>query len=103
MSRTSLFVHENILGAGNTRRFTDYKVKTDSTGVTASNVKVYQPDPYGTGQGDTVEYTYIAPRPLTAYLLKESEGPQFSILLVITPHSPVESSAPDVDDDELRP
>ena len=87
------FVHENILGTREYSEIADYKVRTDNTGVTASNVKVYQPDPYGTGQGDTVGYTYVAPRPLTAYLLKESEGPQFSILLVITPHGPAESSA----------
>ena len=42
------------------------------TGVTASNVKVYQPDPYGTGQGDTVEYTYVAPRPLTIKVAKRN-------------------------------
>ncbi len=87
------YIHENILGTREHTEIVDYDVTTDDNGVVASNVKVYQPDPYGTGVGDTVVYTYTAPRPLTAYLLKESEGPQFSILLVITPHSPVESTA----------
>lgn len=87
------YVHENILGTQENTAIGDYKVTTNTKGVVATNVRVYQPDPYGTGQGDTVAYTYIAARPLTAYLLKESEGPQFSILLIITPHSPVESTA----------
>ena len=69
------------------------KIFQRAAGVVASNVKIYQPDPDGTGEGDTVVYTYVASRPLTAYLLKESERPQFSILLVITPHSPAESTA----------
>ena len=87
------YIHENILGTREHTEIVDYDVTTDAYGVVASNVKVYQPDPYGTGEGETVVYTYAAPRPLTAYLLKESAGPQFSILLVITPHSPVESTA----------
>jgi phenylpropionate dioxygenase-like ring-hydroxylating dioxygenase large terminal subunit len=40
-----------------------------------------------------VAYTYRAYRPLTAYLLKESAGPSFSILLTITPHEMVQSTA----------
>ena len=87
------FVHANVLGVDDHAEIADYEVSVGDAGVVASNVRVYQPDPYGTGVGDTVAYTYVAPRPLTAYLLKESDGPQFSILLVITPHSPVESTA----------
>ena len=87
------YVHENVLGVREHAEIVDYEVTTNAAGVVASNVKIYQPDPYGTGEGDTVVYTYVTPRPLTAYLLKESEGPQFSILLVITPHNPVESTA----------
>ena len=61
--------------------------------VEATGVRVWQPDPYGTGQGDRVAYTYRAYRPLAAYLLKESTGPRFSILLTITPHEPARSTA----------
>jgi phenylpropionate dioxygenase-like ring-hydroxylating dioxygenase large terminal subunit len=87
------YVHDNVLGVQEQAEIIDYEVTVGAEGVVASNVKVYQPDPYGTGVGDFVTYTYTAPRPLTAYLLKESEGPQFSILLVVTPHSPIESTA----------
>ena len=97
------YVHEDILGTQENTEIVDYDVKTDESGVVASNVKVYQPDPYGTGEGDTVVYTYKTPRPLTAYLLKESEGPQFSILLMNHPPQPSRKHRLDVDDHELRP
>jgi phenylpropionate dioxygenase-like ring-hydroxylating dioxygenase large terminal subunit len=87
------YVHENILGTQSHTEIEEYDVEIGPEGVEATNVRVYQPDPYGTGQGDTVAYTYRVYRPLTAYLLKESAGPKFSILLSITPHGPTESSA----------
>ena len=65
-------MHENILGTQSHAEITDYKVTSRKTGIEATNVSVYQPDPYGTGKGDTVAYTYRVYRPLTAYLLKES-------------------------------
>jgi phenylpropionate dioxygenase-like ring-hydroxylating dioxygenase large terminal subunit len=87
------FVHEGILGTRSRPEIADYEVTTGPEGVTATNVRVFQPDGYGTGQGDTVAYTYKALRPLTAYLLKASEGPRLSILLTITAHGPVDSTA----------
>lgn len=87
------FVHEGILGDKNRPEIADYESQITAAGVLSTGVKVYQPDPYGTGQGDTVAYTYRAFRPLTAYLLKESDGPSFSILLTVTPHDTVDSSA----------
>ncbi len=87
------FVHEGILGDQGFPEIADYHAEVTSEGVVAQGVKVYQPDPYGTGVGDTVSYTYKAFRPLTAYLLKESEGPRFSILLMITPHAATRSTA----------
>ena len=87
------FVHEGILGVRNRPEIADYHAEITPDGVLAQGVRVYQPDPYGTGIGDTVAYTYRAYRPLTAYLLKESAGPSFSILLMITPHDQVESTA----------
>lgn len=87
------FVHEGILGDKAHPEIADYRAEIGPAGVVAQGVRVYQPDPYGTGQGDTVSYTYKALRPLTAYLLKESTGPRFSILLMVTPHAAVESTA----------
>lgn len=79
------FVHEGILGDKAHPEISDYRAEITSEGVVAQGVRAYQPDPYGTGKGDTVSYTYKALRPLTAYLLKEADGPRFSILLTITP------------------
>ena len=87
------YVHENILGTPTHATIDDYDVTIGPNGVEATNVRVYQPDPYGTGQGDTVAYVYRAYRPLTAYLLKQSEGPRFAIFMAVTPHAPTMSSA----------
>ena len=87
------FVHEGILGDQGHPEIEAYEAEFGPEGVMATGVRVYQPDPYGTGQGDVVSYTYRALRPMTAYLLKESEGPSFSILLMITPQGAVESTA----------
>jgi phenylpropionate dioxygenase-like ring-hydroxylating dioxygenase large terminal subunit len=87
------FVHEGILGVPSHPEIADYEAEIGPDGVIATGVRVYQPNPYGTGVGDTVAYTYRAYRPLTAYLLKESAGPSFSILLTITPHEMVQSTA----------
>jgi phenylpropionate dioxygenase-like ring-hydroxylating dioxygenase large terminal subunit len=87
------FVHEGTLGVRGHPEIADYEAEIGPEGVVARDVRIYQPDPYGTGQGDTVAYTYKALRPLTAYLLKESAGPSLSILLMVTPHEAVESTA----------
>lgn len=87
------FVHEGILGDQAHPEIDDYEAEIGAEGVVAQGVRIYQPDPYGTGQGDVVTYTYRALRPLTAYLIKESQGPRFSILLTITPHAAVDSTA----------
>jgi len=87
------YVHENVLGVPSRPEIADYEAVVGEEGVEARGVRVWQPDPYGTGRGDWVAYTYRAYRPLTAYLLKESAGPRFSILLAITPHDPARSTA----------
>jgi phenylpropionate dioxygenase-like ring-hydroxylating dioxygenase large terminal subunit len=87
------FVHEGTLGVRSRPEIADYEAEIGPEGVIARNVRVYQPDPYGTGVGDTVAYLYRAYRPLTAYLLKESAGPSLSILLMVTPHELVRSTA----------
>ncbi|KAA3647034.1 MAG: aromatic ring-hydroxylating dioxygenase subunit alpha [Chloroflexi bacterium] len=87
------FVHEGILGDRGQPEIEDYEAEIGPDGVTSKGVRVYQPDPFGTGEGETVAYTYRAYRPLTACLTKESDGPRFSIFLTITPHDILESTA----------
>lgn len=86
------FVHEGILGDRAHPEIQDYESEIGPEGVVSKGVRVYQPDPYGTGVGDVVVYTYRAYRPLTAYFVKESTQ-RFSILLMITPHEPTVSTA----------
>ena len=64
------FVHNGILGDPSQPEISDYQVNTGPDGIVAQDVIAYQPDPYGTGVGDTVVYTYRVFRPFTAYLAK---------------------------------
>jgi len=86
------FVHTGILGDAAHPEIDDYEAEITSHGVEARGVRVYQPDPYGTGVGDVVTYTYRALRPLTAYLLKEASQ-RLAIQLMVTPHDLVDSTA----------
>lgn len=79
------FVHEGLLGDRRHAEINDYEVKTDSTGITAENIKIWQPDPDGTGVGAPVVYTYKVLRPLTAYFAKVSSAQGFSIYMSVTP------------------
>jgi phenylpropionate dioxygenase-like ring-hydroxylating dioxygenase large terminal subunit len=85
------FVHEGLLGDREHAEINDYKVETNSHGVTAKNIKIWQPDPDGTGVGAPVVYTYRVSRPLTAYFTKESSAQGFSILMGVTPLDEVRS------------
>lgn len=84
------FVHEGYLGDRSHTRIEDYEVITDADGVTADDIRIWQPDPDGTGIGQHVSYTYRVPRPLTAYFIKRTDQ-QFSILFNVTPVSEFES------------
>ncbi|MCL4519704.1 MAG: aromatic ring-hydroxylating dioxygenase subunit alpha [Thaumarchaeota archaeon] len=105
------FVHEGLLGDRNHAEINDYEVKTVSQGITASNIRIWQPDPDGTGVGAPVVYTYKVFRPLTAYFTKESSEQGFSIFMSVTPVDLVESKmwmiigmnyAPDVPDEQIE-
>lgn len=88
------FVHPGVLGDAARPEIGPYEVRLDASGIAADKVVVYQPDPYGTGVGDEVFYSYRVPRPFTAYLSKETkQGTRLSILFPITPHDEGSSSA----------
>jgi len=86
------FVHEGILGDRKRPEIEEYEAEITSEGVLATGVKVYQPDPYATGQGSTVTYTYRVHRPLAASFIKHGEH-CFGMLLAVTPHEAVQSTA----------
>ncbi len=86
------FVHGGILGDPSRPEIAEYEAKTGPDGVQSGKIAVYQPAPYG-DQGGTVNYTFSAFRPLTAHFLKESARLNYAILLIVTPHEAVESTA----------
>ncbi|HEY1419808.1 MAG TPA: aromatic ring-hydroxylating dioxygenase subunit alpha [Candidatus Dormibacteraeota bacterium] len=86
------FVHEGILGDRDRPEIADYEARIEADGVVATGVQVFQPDPYGTGRGSTVTYTYRVHRPLAASLVKHGEL-SFGILLSVTPHEATDSTA----------
>lgn len=105
------FVHEGLLGDRKHAEINDYEVKTDAKGITASDIRIWQPDPDGTGVGAPVVYTYKVFRPLTAYFTKESSKQGFSIFMSVTPVSLVESKmwmiiamnyAPEIPDEQIE-
>jgi phenylpropionate dioxygenase-like ring-hydroxylating dioxygenase large terminal subunit len=87
------FVHEGLLGDKEHTAIEDYDVALDIDGIVASNVKVWQPDPDGTGIGKYVNYTYGTRRPFTAYFSKTSNGETYMIQLNVTPVDEFESIA----------
>ena len=88
------FVHGGILGDPARPQISDYSVETGPQGILARDVVTFQPDPYGTGVGDTVTYTYRVFRPLTAYLEKNApDGSRLTLMLTLTPHDELSTSA----------
>ena len=79
------FVHAGLLGDRDHAAIEDYQVAQAPEGILATNVKVWQPDPDGTGVGMYVSYTYGTRRPFTAYFSKEGEGQDYMIQLNVTP------------------
>jgi phenylpropionate dioxygenase-like ring-hydroxylating dioxygenase large terminal subunit len=86
------FVHEGILGDRARPEIEDYSTQLEAGGIVSAGVKVFQPDPYGTGAGSTVTYTYRVHRPLSASFVKHGEH-SFGMLLSVTPHDAGDSTA----------
>jgi phenylpropionate dioxygenase-like ring-hydroxylating dioxygenase large terminal subunit len=86
------FVHEGILGDRARPEIEDYTTTIGPEGVLSEGVKVFQPDPYATGHGSVVTYTYRVHRPLSASFIKHGEH-SFGMLLSVTPHDAVDSTA----------
>jgi phenylpropionate dioxygenase-like ring-hydroxylating dioxygenase large terminal subunit len=80
------FVHPGTLGDVSETAVADYTVSIDATGVSLHDVRVWQPDPDGQGQGEFVIYNYRVLRPLTAYFRKAMpNGNCLTILFHVTP------------------
>jgi phenylpropionate dioxygenase-like ring-hydroxylating dioxygenase large terminal subunit len=86
------FVHAGILGDPAHAEIGDYATHVTDDGIESDAVRVYQPDPYGGSAGE-VAYTYHAYRPLTAHFTKRMPLGIFALLLTVTPHDALDSSA----------
>jgi phenylpropionate dioxygenase-like ring-hydroxylating dioxygenase large terminal subunit len=105
------FVHAGLLGSPLRPQIDDYEAIITNEGIIAQDVRIWQPDPDGSGQGSVSIYTYQAMRPLTAYFTKTSSGPRFAAYFPVTPIDSLESQAwlwlalnyrSEASDDDLR-
>ncbi|MDG2615796.1 aromatic ring-hydroxylating dioxygenase subunit alpha [Thermoleptolyngbya sichuanensis XZ-Cy5] len=84
-------LHADILGSPQRPEIADYEVQVTPTGIEARNLRIWQPDPYGTGSGSEVVYDYRVERPLTAHLRKPNpSGANLALLYHVTPVSETE-------------
>ncbi len=79
------FVHAGLLGDPDRARIEDYEVESGPEGIAARNIKIWQPDPDGTGKPGQVFYNYSVEHPLTACFRKMQDGQCFSMLDTVTP------------------
>ncbi|MCA9835894.1 MAG: aromatic ring-hydroxylating dioxygenase subunit alpha [Trueperaceae bacterium] len=86
------FVHENVLGDPDKPMLGEFEVRQTSEGIASDPIRVYQPNPYGDSAGE-VTYTYHAFRPLTAHFTKHMKGATNGMMLTVTPHDELDSTA----------
>lgn len=86
-------LHAGTLGDSARAEIADYEVEETPEGITARDVRVWQPDPDGTGVGRNVSYTYRVSRPLSMYLAKDTDEGRFSIFASVCPVGELESVA----------
>ena len=105
------FVHGGLLGDPAMPEIDEYEAQTAQDGIVARDIRVWQPNPDGTGRPAQVLYTYFVTALLTASFTKAQGEQQFSMLCTVTPVAPGESLswvvlamnyAHDVAEDELR-
>lgn len=86
------FVHEGVLGDPQQPVLGEFEARIGPNGVESDPIAVYQPDPYG-GTSGVVTYTYHAYRPLTAHFTKHMPTATNGMVLTITPHDALDSTA----------
>ena len=79
------FVHAGFLGDPAHSAIDDYEAEATPSGVAAHNIAVWQPAPFGVGQGGTVLYSYAALRPLVARFTKAHGAQKTSMINIVTP------------------
>jgi phenylpropionate dioxygenase-like ring-hydroxylating dioxygenase large terminal subunit len=79
------FVHAGLLGDPQHGEIEDYEAAIGPDGPEAHEIRIWQPDPDGTGKGALVTYHYWASAPLTAGLEKVHGEQRFGILAQVVP------------------
>jgi phenylpropionate dioxygenase-like ring-hydroxylating dioxygenase large terminal subunit len=79
------FVHAGLLGDAQHAEIEDYETVMGAHGPEARDIRIWQPDPDGRGQGATVTYHYWASAPLTVGLEKIYGDQHFAILMQVAP------------------
>ena len=79
------FVHAGLLGDPSRPEIDDYQVESSPKGILAKDIRVWQPDPDGTGKPAQVLYTYRVLRPLSACFTKSQGDQRFCMLDTVTP------------------
>ena len=79
------FVHAGLLGDPEHGEIEDYEVEMGPHGPEAKQIRIWQPNPDGTGKAAPVTYHYWASGPLTAGLVKVHGEQRFAILAQVAP------------------
>jgi phenylpropionate dioxygenase-like ring-hydroxylating dioxygenase large terminal subunit len=79
------FVHAGLLGDPKKLEIEEYEVAEGPRGPEAAQIRIWQPNPDGTGKGALVNYRYWVEGPLTAAFEKTTSEGRFAILAQITP------------------
>lgn len=87
-------VHDGALGVTDQAEILPYEVDWMNGLPLAREIRIFQPNPDGRGDGGLVTYEYGILAPFTVYLRKHlPDGGRFSLLLAVTPVSETESVA----------
>lgn len=84
------FVHAGLLGDPQRLEIEDYEVIESDRGPEAKAIRIWQPNPDGTGKGALVTYRYWVDGPLTVGIEKtgvqgSEDGKRFAILAQVAP------------------
>ena len=81
------FVHAGLLGDPQRGEVEDYEVTVGGSvrGPEAKEIRIWQPDPDGTGEAALVNYHYWVEGPLTAGFVKSHGEQRFGILAQVAP------------------
>ena len=79
------YVHAGLLGDPGRLEIEQYEVSMGVGGPEAKDIRIWQPDPDGTGKAALVSYHYWAAGPLTAGIVKVHGEQRFGILAQVVP------------------